>query len=273
MSYTEKLFNLEGKVVLITGGAGFLGSHYAEGFAQSGALPIIADTDGEKTKALAKELSNKYGVRVEGLELDVTSPESIKNCVDAIVRMFGRIDVLINNAGISGKVANKTVAPDFESYPKSEWEKAFAVNIEGMVLCCQEVGKVMKKQGRGVVINVSSMYGVVSPDQRIYETGDPSVPPFIKPAAYGASKAAVINLTKYLSTYWAKNNIRVNAITPGGIFNGENPDFVKKYGEKCPLGRMARAEEMVGPILFLAGDTSSYMTGANLIVDGGWTAW
>ncbi len=259
---------MKGKVVLITGGAGFLGTHYAKGFMAVGAIPVLADINGalEAAAALAKN-----GHEAMGVKMDVGDQASIERAVQDVLKKYKRIDVLINNAGISGKVAGKTVAPDFESYPADEWEKAFRVNTEGTFLCAQAVGKEMLKQGGGVMVNVSSMYGLVSPDQRIYEKADGST--FIKPAAYGASKAAIINLTKYLATYWAKKNIRVNAITPGGIFNNEPEEFVKKFSEECPLGRMASPEEIVGAVLFLSSDAASYMTGANIVIDGGWTAW
>lgn len=272
MEYLQKLFNLKGKVAVITGGAGLLGRRYAEALAAAGAIPIMADVDGLLAERLARELEEKYRTSVRGFAVDITSKESLEECKDRIIKEFGKVDILINNAGISGKVDDKNVAPGFEDYPLTEWEKAFGVNVTGMFLAAQVFGREMAKQERGVIVNVCSIYGILSPDQRIYYK-EGAEKQFVKPVSYAVSKSAVLNLTRYLATYWASKNIRVNTLTPGGVFDNQDADFVKKYSERTPMGRMANPEDMVGPMLFLVSDTSAYMTGANLIVDGGWSAW
>ena len=272
MEYLKNLFNLKDKVVIITGGAGLLGRQYANALANLGAAPVIADMDGALAARIAGELEKKYNTKVRGFHVDVASKKSLEDCRDKVIAEFGRVDVLINNAGISGKVDDKNIAPDFEEYPLLEWEKALSVNITGMFLAAQVFGREMVKQGSGAVVNVSSIYGILSPDQRIYEREGASKN-FIKPVSYSVSKSAVLNLTRYLATYWAGKGIRVNTLTPGGVFDNQDADFVKRYSERTPMGRMANPEDMVGPMLFLASDASKYMTGANLIVDGGWSAW
>lgn len=272
MEYLNNLFNLKDKVVIITGGAGLLGRQYANALANLGAVPIIADMDGALAEQIASEFEKKYNTKVLGLQVDVASKKSLESCRDKVLGEFGRIDVLINNAGISGKVADDTVAPDFEDYPLGEWEKAFDVNITGMFLAAQIFGREMSKLGSGVVVNICSIYGILSPDQRIYEKEGVSKN-FIKPVSYSVTKSAVLNLTRYLATYWANKGIRVNTLTPGGVFDNQDKEFIKKYSERTPMGRMANPEDMVGPMLFLASDASKYMTGANLIIDGGWSAW
>jgi NAD(P)-dependent dehydrogenase (short-subunit alcohol dehydrogenase family) len=198
--------------------------------------------------------------------------------VATTVSKFGRVDILINNAALTvkggGELAAEYFAP-FEDYPLALWEQALKVNLTGVFLCCQAVGKRMVAQKSGVILNIASDVGTISPDHRIYEgvvhaqTGKP----FNTPAAYAATKAGVINLTRYLATYWAPHGIRVNALSPGGVYAGHDPQFVRNISERIPLGRMARANEYQGAVLFLVSTASSYMTGANLIVDGGRTAW
>lgn len=272
MEYLNNLFNLKNKVVVITGGAGLLGRQYADALSNLGAVPIIADMDGSAAEKFAGELEKKHNTKVRGFGVDVTSKKSLEDCLEEVLKEFGKIDVLINNAGISGKVADDTVAPGFEDYPLAEWQKAFDVNITGMFLAAQVFGSEMVKRQSGVVINICSIYGILSPDQRIYEK-EGAVKNFIKPVSYSVTKSAVLNLTRYLATYWANKGIRVNTLTPGGVFDNQDAEFVKRYSERTPMGRMANPEDMVGPMLFLASDASKYMTGANLIVDGGWSAW
>lgn len=272
MNYLESLYNLKGRVAVITGGAGLLGQEYAAALAWLEAIPILADADGRAAEKAAQELEKKYKTKVRGYGVDVTDKKSLEDCLGKILQEFGHVDVLINNAGISGKVDDKNVAPDFEDYPLSEWERAMGVNVTGMFLSAQIFGREMAKQGSGVIVNVCSIYGILSPDQRIYERAG-SDRKFIKPVSYSVSKSAVLNLTRYLATYWAGKGIRVNTLTPGGVFDGQDAEFVKRYSERTPMGRMANPEDMAGPMLFLASDASKYMTGANLIVDGGWSAW
>ena len=186
--------------------------------------------------------------------------------VKKVVKKYGKIDVLVNNAAYQGDDKLRTIP--FEKLPLESWNKAIDVNLTGIFLCCQEIGKIMVKQKKGVIINISSTYGIVAPDQRIYGKSHQNSAIF-----YAATKSAVLNLTRYLAAYWQGKGIRVNTLSPGGVEKNQEVNFKRKYSEKTMLGRMAKKDEYVGPIIFLASDASSYMTGSNLIVDGGWTAW
>jgi NAD(P)-dependent dehydrogenase (short-subunit alcohol dehydrogenase family) len=261
-----KLFDLSGSVVIITGAAGNLGSKYAEGLSQAGANLVLADLDYDSCKKLGKQLESKYSTKTLAIKLDLTNKISIKNMVSKSMKQFSKIDVLINNAAYQGN--QKTRKIKFEDFPLNEWNKAVSVNLTGIFLTCQEVGKIMVKQKKGNIINISSTYGIVAPDQRIYGVSGQNAAAF-----YSATKGAVINLTKYLASYWNRTGIRVNCLSPGGVENSQELNFIKNYSEKTILGRMARKDEYVGAIIFLSSDASSYMTGSNLIVDGGWTAW
>jgi NAD(P)-dependent dehydrogenase (short-subunit alcohol dehydrogenase family) len=200
------------------------------------------------------------------VKVDLTNKNSIKNMVAKTIRRYSKIDVLVNNAVNQGDARLRTTP--FEDFPLSNWNEAIAVNLTGVFLCCQEVGRVMVSQKRGVIVNIASTYGIVAPDQRIYgKSGQNSA------AFYAATKSAIINLTRYLASYWSGGGIRVNTLTPGGVEKGQDPQFIKNYSQKTMLGRMAHKDEYVGALLFLTSDASSYMTGSNLIIDGGWTAW
>lgn len=269
-------FKLNKKVFIITGGAGLLGEEYANAIAQAGGIPIIADIDGDRAVKIAKEVRTKTGIQAEGMHIDVTNKESVENLVKQIVTLFGRIDGLINNAALDPKFegmhANKHTN-SFEDFPQELWNESLAVNITGMFLCAQAVAPVMLSHGGGSIVNIASTYGLVGPDQRIYQKSNPKAPAAFKPVSYSVSKSGVIGLTHYLATYWAGKNIRVNTLTPGGVFNGHDKEFEERYNYRTPLGRMAKKNEYNGSIIFLLSDASSYMTGSNLIIDGGWTAW
>ena len=261
-----KLFDLSDRVIIITGAAGNLGSKYAEGLSQAGANLVLADLDYARCKKLGKQLESKYSTKTLAVKLDLTNKISIKNMVTKSMKEFSKIDVLINNAAYQGN--QKTRKIKFEDFPLNEWNKAVSVNLTGIFLTCQEVGKIMVKQKNGNIINISSTYGLVAPDQRIYGVSGQNAAAF-----YSATKAAIINLTRYLASYWNRTGIRVNSLSPGGVENSQEANFIKNYSEKTILGRMAQKDEYIGSIIFLSSDASSYMTGSNLIVDGGWTAW
>ena len=269
----KQLFSLAGKVAVVTGGAGILGKHFCQGLADFGASVAVVDLDAKEAESFAKVLAGNYGIKTLGVGCDVSNVQSVKDMIEKIVGEFGEINILHNNA------ATKSDRPDaffesFENYALEEWRKIMAVNLDGMFLVAQAVGKQMVSQGKGgSIIQTASIYGVLAPDQRIYEDSLYMGRQINTPAVYSASKAGVIGLTKYLSTYWAEKGIRVNCITPGGVFSGQNEAFVSRYSSRIPLGRMADADDMVGALIYLASDASKYVTGQNLMVDGGLSAW
>lgn len=260
---------LDGKVALVTGGAGILGRRFCQGLAESGASVAVVDVD----KSAALEVARALGTNSDGFACDVSDSASVTSCIDAILARFGRIDVLHNNAASKSSDVRAFFEP-FENYSLSTWREVMAVNIDGMFLLAQAVGRHMiDRGGGGSVIQTASIYGLVGPDPRIYQGSHYLGGPINTPAVYAASKAAVVGLTKWLATYWAPHGIRVNCLVPGGVASGQNSLFAQKYSSRVPLGRMAEADEMVPALLYLASPASSYVTGQVLAVDGGWTAW
>ena len=274
----KELFDLTGRVAIITGGAGMLGMQHAAAVAEVGGHAVIADLSAEAVARSAADMTQVHGVEALGVRVDITQKPEVKAMVAAVLEKYGRIDILINNAALTvkgGSEGGREYFAPFEEYPLDLWEKALKVNLTGMFLCCQAVGKVMVGQQSGVILNIASDVGNVSPDHRIYKgvVNPHTSEPFNTPIAYATTKAGVINFTRYLATYWADKGIRVNCISPGSVDAGHDAKFVKNLTLRIPLGRMARVDEYRGAILFLVSDASSYMTGANLIVDGGRTAW
>lgn len=260
---------LDGQVALVTGGAGILGQRFCQGLADAGAQVAVVDLFGDK----ADEAATLIGPQAAGFACDVSDAASVKACVDAVMARFGRIDVLVNNAATKTADIQACMAP-FEDYKIETWREIMSVNIDGMFLMAQAVGKTMLAAGiKGRIVQTASIYGVVGPDNRIYEGSFYLGGQINTPAVYSASKAGVVGFTKWLATYWAAKGIRVNCIVPGGVSSGQNGVFNDLYSARVPLGRMAEAEEMVPPLLFLASEASSYVTGHVLMVDGGWTAW
>jgi NAD(P)-dependent dehydrogenase (short-subunit alcohol dehydrogenase family) len=266
------LFDLSGKTALITGASGILGRHFSAGLAEAGAAIALFDIDAEAVREQAEELSSCYGVKVKGYVCDVSDPSSVRDAVSQVVAEFRRIDVLLNNAAGKSDDLNAFLAP-FEEYSYEQWRKIMAVNLDGMFLMAQAVGKHMVEQLGGSIIQTSSIYGLLGPDQRIYQGSEYFGRQINSPGVYAASKAGIIGLTRYLATYWADKGVRVNAIAPGGTESGQNEEFTRRYSARIPLGRMAQAYELVGALLYLASDASSYVTGQILAVDGGLTAW
>ena len=259
-------FDLSGQVVILTGAAGLLGASFADGLSQLGANVVLADVNYAKCMELADNLRQKYSVDPLPIKTDITNKKSIQSMVSKTVKKFGKIDVLINNAVYPEGKKERTIP--FEKFPLSYWNKILSTNVTGVFLCCQAVGPIMLRHRHGIIINISSMYGVIAADQRIYgKSGVNST------LAYGTTKSAILNLTRYLASYWQNTGIRINTLTLGGVENNQDPKFIKNYSYKTMLGRMAHQDEYVGAILFLASDASSYMTGSNLVIDGGWTAW
>ncbi len=267
-------FNLKGNTVLVTGGGGLLGRQFALALAQAGADVMLADLAYEAAVDQA-EVIRTEGLSAEALAVDVIDPDSTRAMVEQTLARFGRLDVLINSAALDPKFdpqhQSEQAANAFETYSLEAWRKALDVNLTGMFLASQAAVQPMLAQGKGVIINICSTYGINGPDQRIYIRPDGTRS--YKPVYYSVTKAGVLGFTRYLAAYYAGKNIRVNALTPGGVYNEHDEVFVKAYSAKTILGRMANIDEMSAAMLFLASDASSYMTGSNLIVDGGWTAW
>ncbi len=266
-----ELFSLKNKTAIITGALGLIGKEHCKALSEAGANIVVADVNESDCMAFAKTL----GTDSIGISLDVTNPDSIKKLRDKVLEKFGHIDILVNNAAINDMFENPKAAAEqskFENYPLDLWQKSVNVNLTGVFLCSQIIGSEMAKQKSGSIINIASTYGMTAPDQSLYIKKD-GTQSFYKPPAYSATKGAVIMFTKYLAAYWGKDGVRVNTLTPGGVENEQDEFFIEKYSKKTPLGRMAKPTDYKGALIFLASDASSYMTGANLVVDGGWTAW
>lgn len=264
------LFSLSGKTAIVTGALGLIGKKHCEALAAAGANVVVADVN----EARSAEFAATLGANHLGLGVDVTSEASLKAARDKIIARYQTIDVLVNNAAINDMFENPAMAKDlsaFENYPLDAFQRSLDVNVTGVFLCSQVFGTVMAEYGSGSIINVASTYGMVGPDQSIYrnECGEQT---FYKSAAYPVTKGAVINFTRFLAAYWGNKGVRVNTLSPGGVENSQNEFFVNNYSAKTLLGRMANATDYQGAIVFLASDASAYMTGANLVVDGGWTA-
>lgn len=267
----ESLFSLKDKVAVVTGALGLLGKQHCEALSEFGARVVVCDLKEDECQAFAETLATES----IGIRIDVTVPETIKTLVQRVLSEYGRVDVLINNAAVNDAFEFPALClqtSTFECYPLSMWQKIMEVNVTGVFLCSQIIGAQMVKQGKGSIVNIASTYGMVGPDQSIYRSPE-GEQTFFKSPAYAASKGAILALTRFLATTWGTTGVRVNALTPGGVENHQKEFFITNYSLKTPLGRMAKASDFKGAIIFLASDASNYMTGANLIVDGGWTAW
>ena len=267
------LFDLTGRVALVTGGAGLLGYQHGDILAAAGAHVVLLDLPQANPQQRAEQLTAARGPDCLGLAVDITSEASLLKARDVIVAKFGRIDILINNAANNPKVEDQGPEKPWsrlENFPLASWNDDIAVGLTGAFLCSRIFGQEMVRRNAGVILNVASDLGVIAPDQRLYRQkglADHQQP--VKPVTYSVVKTALIGLTRYLSTYWTANNIRVNAISPGGVFAGQPDEFTSKLHQLIPMGRMANKDEYQGAILFLCSDASSYMTGQNLIIDGG----
>jgi NAD(P)-dependent dehydrogenase (short-subunit alcohol dehydrogenase family) len=271
MDALEKIFNIEGKIIVIVGATGILGTQYVDVLCACKAKVIIGDYIIGKCEKMAEEMRNKYNADVLSLKIDITNEKDIVDFFEVINNHYGRFDVLINNA----QIKTDGFYASFENLTKSTLMTVLDGNLAGVVLCCQEACKTFLKQGYGNIINISSTYGNVGADQRLYD-GVKNIyypdQPFCSPVTYAITKAGILNLTRYLASYFREKNIRVNTLTPGGVYDSHDENFIKNYSSRTLLGRMADKREYNGAILFLSSDASSYMTGSNLIVDGGWTA-
>ena len=266
------LFDLTGRTAVVTGGAGILGRRFCAGLADFGAAVAVVDLDGDAAVGLASELASRFGTRAIGVACDVAEPDSVAAMVARVEGELGPVDVLHNNAAGKSRDPGAFFAA-LEDYALATWREVMAVNIDGMFLVAQAVGGGMAARGRGSIVQTASIYGLMAPDQRIYEGSKYQGRAINTPPVYSASKAAVLGLTRHLATYWALRGVRVNALTPGGVDSGQNDTFKARYAARVPLGRMAQADEMVGALVFLASDASGYITGQNIVVDGGLSAW
>jgi len=267
-------FSLEGRVAVVTGALGLLGRHHCAALARAGATVVVTDLDAGGCRELAGQLSSTHGRPAIGEAADIAVAASVRSLVQSVLARLGRVDVLVNNAAVNEKVEDPGTGESltFETYPLEEWERSLRVNVTGTFLCCQAFGSEMARSRRGSIVNIASTYGLVAPDQSLYRRPD-GTQSFYKSAAYPTTKGAVLALTRYLAAYWGRCGVRVNALSPGGVQNGQDAGFVARYAERTPLGRMADACDYEGAIVYLASDASRYVTGANLVVDGGWTAW
>lgn len=265
---------MAGTVIVVTGGIGLLGNRFCHALHSAGATVVALDVRADPEKA--HEFPSKHG-KSDGivyLSCDVTRRASIDRALEQITAHWGVPDGLVNNAALDAP-PNAPVEENgpFETYPESSWDKVMDVNVKGAFLASQVFGAKMAELGRGSIVNINSIYGLVSPDQRLYEYRRKQGQDFFKPVSYSVSKSALLNLTRYLATYWGERNVRVNSLTFGGVYNNQDDEFVRNYSARVPLSRMARADEYNGALIFLLSEASSYMTGANLVIDGGWTAW
>jgi NAD(P)-dependent dehydrogenase (short-subunit alcohol dehydrogenase family) len=266
----QNYFRVEGKVVVVTGGCGQLGQQFTLALVEAGARVAVFDVAPCDVSRFGE--ADRDAVLM--VEADITSRNSLEAGLSAVITKWGAPDALINNAGLdSPPDAPIEETGPFESYPESSWDQVMQVNTKGVFLCCQVIGGAMAQAGRGSIVNIGSIYGLISPDQRIYEYRRAKGEQFFKPVAYSVSKSSLLNLTRYLATYWASRKVRVNTLTLAGVFNNQDEQFLKSYTAHVPLGRMAEPDEYNGAIIFLVSDASSYMTGANMVIDGGWTAW
>jgi NAD(P)-dependent dehydrogenase (short-subunit alcohol dehydrogenase family) len=272
----DQLFDLTGRVVVITGGGGLLGQRHGEAVAEAGGIPVLADIRTDHLDEEGAEFASRFGGQAATIRVDITDPESVAALRADVLTRYGRVDVLINNAANNPKMEARADVEfsRLESFTLAQWEADLAVGLTGAFLCSQVIGGEMARRGRGVIVNVASDLSLISPDQRLYrQPGLPDELQPVKPITYSVVKSGMLGLTRYLATYWAASGVRVNAISPGGVYSDQPDDFVRRLSNLIPLGRMARADEYAGAILFLCSDASSYMTGANLVVDGGRTCW
>jgi NAD(P)-dependent dehydrogenase (short-subunit alcohol dehydrogenase family) len=272
----KDMFDLTGRTAVITGGAGLLGVKHAEAIALAGGSPILVDIAGDAARERARQISDEHGVVALGVACDITRPTEVQALLQRVLDETGRIDILINNAANNPKAeaAGDEAWSRLERFSLEQWQADIAVGLTGAFLCSQTFGTEMARRGNGVILNIASDLGIIAPDQRIYrrpDLADDQQP--AKPVSYSVVKTGLIGLTRYLATYWADNGVRVNAISLGGVYNGQPDEFVQRLTQLVPMRRMADVDEYQGAIIFLCSDASSYMTGSNVVVDGGRTVW
>lgn len=270
----QGLFDISGKVAVITGGSGLLGMQHALAIAKIKGIPVFVDIVSRIAEERAAEIAEVYGVPAAAWKADITEPSQVEGLLQRILSRYGRVDILINNAANNPKMeeGKNESWTRLENFSLERWDEDLAVGLKGAFICAKIIGGEMARRRRGVVLNVASDLALIAPDQRIYRKpglGEDQQP--VKPVTYSVVKTGLLGLTRYLAGYWADKGVRVNAISPGGVYNGQDDEFLSKLTRLIPMGRMARADEYQGAIQFLCSDASSYMTGANLVIDGGRT--
>lgn len=276
MNVQKNWFDLNGRVAVITGGAGLLGQQHGEAIASVGGIPVLADIRISGMDSESQAFKERFGKEACAIQVDITDSASVQSLLEQVLARYGRVDILINNAANNPKMEAKAEVEfsRLENFPLAQWEADLAVGLKGAFLCSQVIGTEMARRKTGVIVNVASDLAVIAPDQRLYRKpglADAMQP--VKPVTYSVVKTGLLGLTRYLATYWADCGIRVNAISPGGVFNDQPADFIQRLSSLIPLGRMAKANEYQAAILFLCSDASSYMTGSNLVIDGGRSCW
>ena len=265
-------FNIENKNIVLTGSSGRLGKQYAHFLSSGGANMILLDINSDTNQQLAEDIRSKYNTNCTSYKCNISNKKSVIRTSNSIIKKYSKIDGLINNAGFTTSFAKKqktkSYSSSFEDLPIELWNQTLDVNLTGTFLCCQEFGKQMVKQKNGSIINIASHYGLIAPDQRIYGKSK-----YNSTVVYGLTKGAVLNFTRYLASYWNDTGIRVNTLSLGGVENNHDSNFIKNYSYRNMMGRMAQKDEYIGAMIFLLSDASSYMTGSNLVVDGGWSTW
>lgn len=271
-------FKITDKVCIITGGGGLMGQCHIEAVLEGGAIPVLIGRTYSSLQKTYEHFQNKYSkCKMELYEADITNKETLKDIRNDLMKKYGHIDILINNAANNPKVEDKRdnfLTTGFENFPADIWEKDIAIGLTGSFYCCQVFGDIMQRQKSGVILNISSDYGIEAPDQRIYRKAE--LPDHLqpkKPVTYSVVKHAIIGLSKYLATYWGECGIRVNTLCPSGIYNNQDEEFVKKYVAKIPMGRMSQLDDYPSTVLYLISEASSFVNGATIVVDGGKSIW
>jgi len=272
----DSLFDLTGRVAVITGGSGLLGPRHAMAIARQGGIPVLVDIRPQTAEQCAREIATKHGIPACALQVDITDPNAVRGLLAEVISRYGRLDILVNNAANNPKVEapGENAWSQVENFPLSQWNADLAVGLTGSFLCCQIMGAEMARRGKGSIVNVASYLGILAPEPRLYrKDGLPEEEQPVKPISYTVVKSAIFGLTRYLAAYWGERGVRVNALSPGGVYMGQDEEFVKNLSQRIPMGRMAEPDELEGAIIFLTSDASSYMTGANVVVDGGRVCW
>lgn len=270
----KEMFRLDGKGAIVTGGAGLLGAQFCEALAAVGAQPIIWDINEDAAQGVARRISEKYQVQAIAQKVEITQAASIRKNFDDLIKICPNVQILINNAANNPKVGDNTQInwSRFENFSLEQWDQDILVGLTGAFLCSQVVGTYLAEKKRGVILNIASDLSVIAPDQRLYrQEGLKDSEQPVKQVTYSVIKHGLVGLTKYLATYWPERNVRVNAISPAGVYNNHNEEFVKRLTNLIPMGRMADHDEYNAAVIFLCSDASKFMTGQNIIIDGGRT--